>query len=440
MSEREARPSRRLARESPSDEPRASQRTLTFVQLLALGVNGIVGVGIFFAPAPLAALAPGILGVVAIGLTGLALVPVALAVARLGGRFEDDGGPALYARKAFGETAGFMVGWLAYVSSIFATASVIAALTRAVFDAAGEASSRVLAVALASLLAATAASGTRPSAHVWTALTVAKLLPLFALVGLGALATSAGPVHAAFELPAAMPSVPSFLRAMLTAAFLFQGFEVLPVIAGQARDPKRDIPRAVLLAIGSATVGYLAIELTVVGAIPHLASAESPLVETAEVLGGATWGKILYVGTSVSALGIAFGMVVTTPRYLAAIAQGSRLALVSARGAPLAALLTTWVLVCVVLLAGSLSELFALASLAVILQFSSIAASLARLGWRARFGLRKRDVALAAGALGTTACLLAAAEAKEWLIAASFIASGWAVRRFLPRAKAAPPA
>ena len=319
---------------------RAPRRTLTFTELLALGVNGIVGVGIFFAPAPIAGLAPGASGIAAIGLTGLAMVPIALSVARLASRFEDDGGPALYARTAFGETAGFMVGWLAYVSSIFATASVIAALTRAVFADVGEAESRALALGLASLLAATAAAGTRPSAHVWTALTVAKLLPLLALVGLG---FASGATWQVTEAAAPSPPVPTsaFLRAMLTAAFLYQGFEILPVVAGQAKEPRRDVPRAVLLSLGFSTIAYLAIAATVVGALPHLADAESPLVETAGALGGIAWGKVLYVGTSVSALGIAFRMIVTTPRYLAAM-PGSRLSAISPRGVPTRALFTTW--------------------------------------------------------------------------------------------------
>src|SRR5512145_3197168 len=90
-------------------------------QLLALGVNGIVGVGIFFAPATVAADAPGLGTVFVFVATGLALLPAALTFARLGSRFDEDGGPVVFERAAFGEPVAFVVGWVAYVSAVFST-------------------------------------------------------------------------------------------------------------------------------------------------------------------------------------------------------------------------------------------------------------------------------------------------------------------------------
>jgi amino acid transporter len=78
------------------------------LQLLALGINGIVGVGIFFVPAAVAARAPG-LGTVAVFVaTGLALLPAAATFAILGRRFDVDGGPVVFARAAFGERVAFL--------------------------------------------------------------------------------------------------------------------------------------------------------------------------------------------------------------------------------------------------------------------------------------------------------------------------------------------
>jgi APA family basic amino acid/polyamine antiporter len=409
------------------------RRFLSLRDLLALGVNGIVGVGIFFAPAELAALAPGAAGILAIAFTGVAIMPIALSVARIGSRFDEDGGPALYARTAFGETAGFLVGWLAFVSSIFATATVTAGLTKAVFGAwvTGELASRAIRVCVATILAGVTALGLKPSAQVWTALTVAKLVPLFGLLGL-ALFSGITWTPAEANLGSSVVS-PSFLRALLLVMFLFQGFEVVPVIAGEAIDPKRDVPRAVVLSVMFATAFYLLIETVVVGALPRLASAEAPLAETASVIGGPMWGRALMIGTSISALGIAFGMMVTTPRYLTAITGGTRLAAVSERGVPSVALVVTWVLVTLVLVGGSLGELLTLSSLAVVLQLATVAASLARLGWREERGLRKRDVALAVAALAVTATLTVAAERMEWVVAAGFVLAGVAVRFFLVR-------
>src|SRR5512146_2336445 len=114
-----------------------SLRAIGPLQLLALGLNGIVGVGIFFAPAAVAARAPGLGTVAVFAVTGLALVPAALAFAALGRRFDEDGGPVVFARAAFGPRAAFLVGWVAYVSAFFSTSAVIAGLARASAPALG---------------------------------------------------------------------------------------------------------------------------------------------------------------------------------------------------------------------------------------------------------------------------------------------------------------
>ncbi|MEO6420745.1 MAG: amino acid permease, partial [Polyangiaceae bacterium] len=154
-------------------------KSLGTLALLALGVNGIVGVGIFFAPADIAQLAPGNASVVVVAATGVALVPVALAVAALGSRFEADGGPVLYARHAFGDSVGFVVGWLAYVSSLFSTAAIIAGLTRAVIPAIYTHPLFLRGSGLLVLSAVTLAciAGLHFSARAWTALTFLKLMP-----------------------------------------------------------------------------------------------------------------------------------------------------------------------------------------------------------------------------------------------------------------------
>ena len=149
------------------------------VHLLALGINGIVGVGIFFAPADIAARAPGA-GTVIFAVTALLLVPVALAFAVLGGRFDEDGGPVVFAREAFGALPAFVVGWIAYASAIASTAAVTVGLTAAVapmVGVAGAAGQRVAATLLGAVLALICAAGLRPSARTWTGLTALKLAP-----------------------------------------------------------------------------------------------------------------------------------------------------------------------------------------------------------------------------------------------------------------------
>jgi APA family basic amino acid/polyamine antiporter len=409
----------------PASDP-VSSRPVGLLQLLALGVNGIVGVGIFFVPATVAASAPGFGAVSVFALTGLALLPAAITFATLGGRFDEDGGPVVFARAAFGERVSFLVGWVAYVSAIFSTSAVIVGLTRAVLPGMGVERGRLAAAApavLATVLAAVVASGLRLSARVWTSLTVLKLLPLLLLVAVFA-AAGRGPAVPGPAIPDA-----GWLRAALAVVFACQGFEIVPVIAGQVRASRRAVPLATVGSLVLAVSLYLGLVLACVSALPALASSRAPLADAAAALSGPRLAGLVAAGTSVSALGIAFGMMVTTPRYLSALAGGERalfgLERYSVQGVPLRALGVTWALVAFVVSLGELSELFALSGIAVLAQFGTSALALVALAARRERGLAPSAAWPALPTLAVATLLVAlAATRQEALVALATATAG----------------
>lgn len=403
-------------------------RPLGQLSLLALAVNGIVGVGIFFAPSDVAALAPGNAGTVVFAATALVLVPVALTFATLGRAFDRDGALALFARHAFGDRTSFVVGWLAYVSAVFSAAAILSGLARATASGVGASSPfavRLLSIALLVVLAAMCATGLKPSARAWTTLTVLKLAPLALLVGVAAFAQA--PARA--PVPASL-TVEALLRAALTATFTYQGFEIVPLVAGQARDSRRTIPRAVILGLAITAVLYVSLHAACVHALPDLARSATPLADAASVFGGERLAAIMRAGTSVSALGIAFGMVAMTPRYLSAIEPlPLHLGVVDARGVPLRSLVATVVFVSLLLALGERAELFALSSVAVVVQYGLAAAALATLALRRRNGLAPVDAWPAAPTIAVSAALLIGAHAREWAVAATTVALGVVLQR-----------
>jgi amino acid transporter len=348
--------------------------------------------------------------------------------AALARRFDVDGGPVVYARAAFGEAAGFVVGWIAYLSALASTAAVTVGLATSLSPALalGGTGVPVLAFALASTLALVCAAGIVVSARTWTTLTVLKLLPLAALA-LFSLVAAAPPAGLA---PAAVSG--SWLAATLRIVFAYQGFEIVPVLAGQARTPARTVPAATLASLAFAALLYVLLQRACVLALPDLAASRAPLSEAAAAWGGPGLGRLVAAGTTLSALAITFGMLVATPRYLSALARESDLGLgldrVTPRGVPLRALGVTWGVVSLFVLWHTLGQLFDLAGVAVLAQYVATAAALLALAWRRERGLGLRDAWPALPTIAVGLALASAATTREWIVAGAAVALGLGLR------------
>jgi APA family basic amino acid/polyamine antiporter len=418
-------------------ERSAPIRQLTFPALLALGLNGIVGVGIFFIPDDIAALVPGVGGAAVYLATALALLPIAGVYAVLGGRFAEDGGPYLWARAAFGSAAAFGVGWTAYVSAVFSSAAVICGLSEPIARALGLSSifgERFIALLCIAALASVAFGGLRISAATWSALTLAKLIPLAVLAAFGGWGLLA---HPAALGATPEPSPASYLRAMLIAVFALQGFEIVAVPAGHARVAAWAVPGATLGALLGAAALYGLLHGACAVALPDLAHASQPLVAAAAALAGGFVAKLVAMGTSVSALGIAFGMLAMTPRYLAALGRpaafGAWLGTEDPRGVPRRALTLTagviGALVFAALGAGAgegLRKLFLLSSILVLAQYAVSTAALAALALRRRAHLGLQHLSIAALSVIPLLALAQAVTIGELGVAMGVLASGFA--------------
>ena len=430
-------------RAGPSaDEPRAlgplgreQRRALGVWSLLALGVNGIVGVGIFFTPNLVALSVPGTAGVWAYALTLLALLPVAMTYARLGSRFDRDGGPYVWACAAFGPRAGFVVGFAAYASAVLSTSAVLAGLgeyTAPLLGFGGQ--KQAFSLLAAVMFAAIVAAGLKPSAWVWSSLTVLKLLPLLLLVALFLVAGR----QAATLAPAA--AAPSWSRAVLLIVFPMQGFEIVPVPGSHVRSAKRAIPIATISSLVLCAGLYMLIHWACVRSVPDLGKSDAPLVAAAGALGGAPLASFVSAGTNISAIGIAFGMMAMTPRYLAALAFPAPESELSASHSlpqvPVRALFATLVLVVILLSWGALSRLFVLSSVAVLFQYTVSVLSLGCLALKRAHGLTPRDALSAPLALVALVLVARAVERAELVVMSAIVLAGlllWFVRERLRR-------
>jgi basic amino acid/polyamine antiporter, APA family len=417
------------------------KRVLGFPSLLALGVNGVVGIGIFFALGEIAKWAPGTKGLGVFLGTATLLLPVVAVFARLGSRFEQDGGPVVYAQAAFGNRVAFAVGWVAYFSALASSAAVLVGFCRAWF---GEHawSLHWAPVAMLTALTLVCLLGVRLSSWTWNLLTVAKLLPLIALVLVGLAVTFAtGAVTVPVSLPVPVVhawGISAALQAVLIATFTYQGFEIIPVIAGQAKQSQKHVPAAMMVALMLATLLYLGLQLACWKALgTGLSLAKNPMVDSAQALGYPWLAKGVLAGMLVSGVGIAFGMVVMTPRYLAALATTGNLPAFLGKssrvGVPVGAQIVTWCLIVIIIQLGNMTQLFSLSSVSVLLQYLVSILALGRLTFQQKYGFVKKDGWITAPAFCSCVLIGFGAKSRELMIAVMALSIGLVLREIWQR-------
>ncbi|MGH3496366.1 MAG: amino acid permease [Nocardioidaceae bacterium] len=261
---------------------------LTATQGTALYVGAVLGTGVIALPG-LAARAAGPASLLAWLVLVLLSVPLAATFAALGSRYPDSGGVATYARAAFGERAGQFVGCCFYFA--IPVGAPAAALIAGGYVSSALGGGTGTAVVTGGLLIAAVFATNVAGIHVSAR---------FQLV-LGALLLAFLVVAVSLSLPHATtgnlrPFAPHGLLAVGSAGGLliwsFAGWEAITSLAGDFRDPGRDLPRATGAAVAIVGVLYLAVAtatITVLG--PSGSRSAAPLGDLmARGLGGnARW-------------------------------------------------------------------------------------------------------------------------------------------------------
>jgi APA family basic amino acid/polyamine antiporter len=298
----------------------ALRREIGFSGSAFLSFNGIVGAGIFALPATLhlqfGAFSPWLFP-----LFGLLFLLVVLPFARLASLFAHSGGPVAYTA-SFGPLVSFQAGWLYYLAratALAANANVFAAYAASLWAPLGTSVGRVATILLlVGALTAVNVAGVSRAIRALDALTLAKALPLVGLA-LWGLAEAA-----AIPAPGAPPAFSAVEGAALLILYAFIGFENSVVPAGETADPRRTIPRALIVTVLATAAIYFLVQLAYVSVMPAGAAPEAPLAAFAERLAGPTGALLLVITALASVAGNVGSSMTSTPRVTFALAgQGS---------------------------------------------------------------------------------------------------------------------
>lgn len=290
--------------------------------LAALTVNCIIASGVFGLPSVLAALL-GRASILAVVVSAVAMGIIMACFSEVASCFAQTGGPYLYAREAFGRFMGIQVAWLVWfvrLTSCAANANLfVLYLGEFWSDSTRPIPKFVILTLLVGILAVINLRGVRVSAEVSNVFTAAKLgaLGLVAVAGAFYLAGA----HRLLAEAGISPSANDWVGALVLLIFAYGGFEAALVSAGEAKDPRRDMPFALFSALITCALIYGLIQWVVVGVLPDPGHSERPLADVARVTMGHGGAILIAVGALFSIYGYLSGNMLGAPRLTFALAE-----------------------------------------------------------------------------------------------------------------------
>jgi APA family basic amino acid/polyamine antiporter len=347
------------------------RRELSLLDATMINVGSMVGSGIFLVPAAVALYVHSSALIILVwSIGGVVSLCGALSVAELGAMYPKAGGQYVYLREAYGPLWGFLYGWTAFAVIMTATIAAVAVGFASYLGYLLPLSeSGVKAVAIGSIVVLTALNclGVKFGSYVQNILTVVKMA---ALGGLIAVSFALG--HGGLEkIPAAGPGVPftkllsSLGLALVAVLWAYDGWVEITYVAGEVRDPERNIHRSVILSTLVVIAVYILCNVSYLAVLSPEAMSHSLLVasDAASAVMGPSGGVAAALAVSVAMLGCNNGFVLTGARiYYAMSSEGlffRSFARVHPRfHTPVPSLIGQGVWSCALVLTGTFTQLF----------------------------------------------------------------------------------
>jgi APA family basic amino acid/polyamine antiporter len=336
---------------------------------LAVIVGSTIGIGVLRTPGLVAGQLPNRTAILTVWIVGgLYTLVGAACLAELGTMLPEAGGYYVYARRAFGGTAGFAVGWsdwitycavLGYVSIAMGEFTALLVPSLAGFE-------KVVSMAALAALGGLQLAGLRVSSRFQEITTAVKCAAFLVVVVAAMLFAPALPASPAAALPAA--SFAGLVVALQSVVITYGGWQSGLYFSEEDRDPGHNLPRSMIGGVAAVIVVYLLVNLALLSVLPlaDLARSTLPAADAAQALAGPRGGTIITVLSIVSLPPMLNAILMIGTRILFAMGRDQllwqRAASVNARGTPAAAMIATTVVALALVATGTFQRLVAVVS------------------------------------------------------------------------------
>jgi basic amino acid/polyamine antiporter, APA family len=297
---------------------------------VSIVIGCVIGSGVFVKPGRvLLAAGDSNHALMAWLLGGLISLAGGLTIAEVAARIPKNGGIYAYVEELYGKTWGFVCGWvqvIIYGPALMSALSLYFASLFLQFFGLGDNSQKPVAFFVLFLLSAVSAVGTHYGAFISSLTTVLKLLPI-ALIGVCGLMMGNEPIFG--QVFSSVGSNGEALvaagmgSAILATLWAYDGWILVANLAGEIKDPAKNLPRTIIYGLSGVIIAYLAVNAALFHVLPTAQVAvlnERAAGAATEVLFGTTGGKLLSLGILISIFGCLNGSILTMTRVPFAMA------------------------------------------------------------------------------------------------------------------------
>lgn len=293
-------------------------------------MGGIIGSGIFINPYVVARQVSSPLLILALWAAGgLIALAAAFIWAELSALRPEVGGQYAYLREAFHPLVAFLYGWgLLLVIQTGGMAAVAVTFARYFLQlTALQVPDKVIAASALLVLTIINCLGVRTGSSVQSFLMVLKILAIIGLIGCGfwliGVQGSAASLTIGPSGPEGYPSLTTIGAAMVPVLFAYGGWQTSTFVAGEIREPQKNLPRALIIGVAGVVILYLAVNYVCVAAlgVSGLAKTTTPASDVMRLALGETGARIIAAGIAISTLGFLSQGMLTAPRVYYAMAE-----------------------------------------------------------------------------------------------------------------------
>ncbi len=309
---------------SINNSPKTLKKEIGLREAITLVIGMVIGSGIFFKPSIVFNNAGSpMMGILAWVVGGIITMASALTIAEIAAAIPKTGGVFIYLKELYGEKVAFLFGWVqtvVYVPGAAAALAIVLATQATNFLPMSGMQQKLFAILMILIITTANVLSTKLGSKIQFVATIAKLIPIFIIIALGLIK---GTAHS-FSMPVGTTAAGAgFGAAMLGTLWAYDGWIGVGNIAGELKNPKKDIPKSIIFGLIVIIIVYVLFNLAILNIVPikNIINSNKVASDAATILFGKSGSLFIAAGILISIFGTLNGYLMTGVRIPFAMAQ-----------------------------------------------------------------------------------------------------------------------